>query len=64
MGDETRLDERRLSQCPSCKAARGMPFSVTEDVIRKITYTCPLCEHEWDLDVPPDPDKEAFKSKT
>jgi hypothetical protein len=48
--NDRRQSERRLSQCPSCKSARGIPFRVAEDEHGKLTYTCPECEHEWELD--------------
>ena len=47
---DRRQSERRLSQCPKCKGARGMPFRLTEGDNGKLTYTCPVCEHEWERD--------------
>jgi phage FluMu protein Com len=41
-------DERRKSQCPRCKSARGNAFmnSATSSATT-LSYRCPECRHEW-----------------
>lgn len=61
MSDDLPRDERRTSQCPACKASRGMPFPVIDGAVRKVTYDCPLCGHTWDVAMPPESDETDLK---
>jgi len=48
-GDEREeRDERRKSQCPGCRTARGNAFmnSATSSATT-LSYRCPECGHEW-----------------
>jgi hypothetical protein len=41
--------ERRSSNCPSCRAMRGQPVRMTDEIPHRVSYACPACGHEWDV---------------
>ena len=41
--------DRRQSDCPACRAARGNPSRMTDESTPTVTYRCPARRHEWDV---------------
>ena len=52
-------DDPIVSQCPACQRAKGMPCRVTSGIVHSVTFVCPVCKHQWDIQTKAESDVET-----